>query len=223
MPQLSPLTSHFSPPPAALPYNSALSLWLSVDPLSDKYPNLSPYTYCANNPVRLVDVDGREIWIYDTKYYDTYGRLLYETNDNLNMNIIVEDGNINKLKSELQTAKNNGTINDPVTNKQKMHSLGKTEEEYSNASFSGINDDNYQSGYKSAYQDAYTKGKGPFSLSNIIQTIFLTFGGDESQSVIDGRQVGIYEGLNDRKSHKINRLNPQSGFKCNPPIIKLSK
>ena len=42
-------------------YNSDLSIWLSVDPLVDKYPNLSPYTYCANNPVRLVDPDGRAI------------------------------------------------------------------------------------------------------------------------------------------------------------------
>ncbi|MBQ7489328.1 MAG: hypothetical protein IJT51_02270 [Bacteroidales bacterium] len=44
-------------------YNSDLSLWISVDPLVDKYPNLSPYTYCAGNPVRLVDEDGREVWI----------------------------------------------------------------------------------------------------------------------------------------------------------------
>ena len=43
-------------------YNSDLSIWISVDPLSDKYPNLSPYTYCADNPVRLVDEDGREIF-----------------------------------------------------------------------------------------------------------------------------------------------------------------
>ena len=41
-------------------YNSDLSIWLSVDPLSDKYPNLSPYTYCADNPVGLVDEDGKE-------------------------------------------------------------------------------------------------------------------------------------------------------------------
>jgi len=46
--------------PAALPYNPAASLWLAVDPLSDKYPSVSPYVYCANNPVRLVDPDGRE-------------------------------------------------------------------------------------------------------------------------------------------------------------------
>ncbi|MBP5709854.1 MAG: hypothetical protein J6W84_02630, partial [Bacteroidales bacterium] len=45
-------TLHTSP--AARYYNSDLSIWLSVDPLSDKYPNLSPYVYCANNPVRLV-------------------------------------------------------------------------------------------------------------------------------------------------------------------------
>ena len=28
-------------------YNSDLSLWLSVDPMADKYPNLSPYNYCS--------------------------------------------------------------------------------------------------------------------------------------------------------------------------------
>jgi RHS repeat-associated protein len=42
-------------------YDSGLSIWLSVDPMSDKYPNLTPYNYCANNPVILVDPDGREV------------------------------------------------------------------------------------------------------------------------------------------------------------------
>ena len=41
-------------------YDSGLSIWLSVDPMSDKYPSLSPYNYCANNPVILVDPDGRD-------------------------------------------------------------------------------------------------------------------------------------------------------------------
>ncbi len=35
--------------------------WLSVDPMADKYPSLSPYAYCAWNPVKLVDPDGRKI------------------------------------------------------------------------------------------------------------------------------------------------------------------
>ena len=41
-------------------YHPDPSIWLSVDPLSDKYPNLTPYAYCANNPIILVDPDGRD-------------------------------------------------------------------------------------------------------------------------------------------------------------------
>ena len=44
-------------------YSSDLSIWLSVDPMSDKYPSLSPYVYCADNSVKLVDPNGEEIWI----------------------------------------------------------------------------------------------------------------------------------------------------------------
>ena len=44
-------------------YSSDLSIWLSVDPQSDKYASLSPYVYCADNPVRLVDPNGEEIYV----------------------------------------------------------------------------------------------------------------------------------------------------------------
>ena len=42
-------------------YSSDLSIWLSVDPMSDKYPSLSPYVYCADNSVKLVDPNGDTI------------------------------------------------------------------------------------------------------------------------------------------------------------------
>ncbi|GEM_PF-751658 len=45
-------------------YDSELSGWLSVDPMSDKYPSLSPYCYSADNPVVLKDPNGEEIRIY---------------------------------------------------------------------------------------------------------------------------------------------------------------
>ncbi|MBP5548499.1 MAG: RHS repeat-associated core domain-containing protein [Bacteroidales bacterium] len=42
-------------------YDSDLSgLFLSIDPMSDKYPNISPYAYCAWNPVKLVDPNGMD-------------------------------------------------------------------------------------------------------------------------------------------------------------------
>ena len=36
-----------------------VSMWMSPDPLSDERPSLSPYNYCQNNPIVLVDPDGR--------------------------------------------------------------------------------------------------------------------------------------------------------------------
>ena len=40
-----------------------MTMWLSVDPMADKYPGISPYAYCAWNPLKLVDPDGREVYI----------------------------------------------------------------------------------------------------------------------------------------------------------------
>ena len=41
-------------------YTSDLSIWLSVDPMSDKYPNENPYVYCSNAPLLFKDPNGRE-------------------------------------------------------------------------------------------------------------------------------------------------------------------
>ena len=40
-------------------YNPELSLWLSVDPMVEKYPAFSPYNYTLNNPIIATDPDGR--------------------------------------------------------------------------------------------------------------------------------------------------------------------
>ena len=39
-------------------YDPATAVWLSQDPMAEKYPSLSPYSYCAGDPVNLVDPDG---------------------------------------------------------------------------------------------------------------------------------------------------------------------
>ena len=41
-------------------YSPALRRWLVPDPLSEKYYDVSPYVYCHDNPVNLVDKDGRD-------------------------------------------------------------------------------------------------------------------------------------------------------------------
>jgi RHS repeat-associated protein len=41
-------------------YDPALARFTTPDPLAEKYPSISPYAYCANNPVRFVDIDGKD-------------------------------------------------------------------------------------------------------------------------------------------------------------------
>ena len=42
-------------------YDSDLSgLFLSIDPMADKYPNISPYAYCAWNPIIAKDPNGMD-------------------------------------------------------------------------------------------------------------------------------------------------------------------
>ncbi len=48
-------------------YDPSLSgVFLSVDPMADKYPNLSPYAYCAWNPVKLIDPMGDSLKLVGT-------------------------------------------------------------------------------------------------------------------------------------------------------------
>jgi len=41
-------------------YDPRSGRWLSVDPLASKYPQWSPYSAMANNPIMFFDADGRE-------------------------------------------------------------------------------------------------------------------------------------------------------------------
>ena len=40
-------------------YDPSTAIFLQQDPLAEKYYNISPYAYCANNPVNFVDPDGK--------------------------------------------------------------------------------------------------------------------------------------------------------------------
>jgi len=42
-------------------YDPVIARWLAVDPMADKYPSISPYVYCANNPLYYIDPNGCEI------------------------------------------------------------------------------------------------------------------------------------------------------------------
>jgi RHS repeat-associated protein len=54
-------------------YNPAIGRFLTVDPLEQKYPSIAPYTYVANNPINLLDPDGR--YILPAKMAEQYSKL----------------------------------------------------------------------------------------------------------------------------------------------------
>ena len=67
-------------------YSPVLRRWLTPDPLSEKYYGISPYAYCAGNPVNFIDVNGRDsIYVIDSPTRprdkgvmgETYTGLLY--------------------------------------------------------------------------------------------------------------------------------------------------
>ena len=76
-------------------YSSDLSIWLSVDPMSDKYPSLSPYAYCANNPVKFNDPDGR--WIPGL---DDNGNVTYTAEKGDNYDTFVKQFDCRNAKGE---------------------------------------------------------------------------------------------------------------------------
>ena len=59
-------------------YEPRLSLWMSTDPMSEKYFSLSAYSYCFNNPISVIDPDGLQgtkspyIYNMDDPYSNPY-------------------------------------------------------------------------------------------------------------------------------------------------------
>jgi len=89
--------------PDAQPLGDATGRWISPDPLSEEYPDWTPYRFAFNNPLRYTDPTGllEEDWIPDED-----GNLIAEKGDNTEtlakfLNKTVEDvGSRFKIKGE---------------------------------------------------------------------------------------------------------------------------
>lgn len=62
---------------------AGVPMWTSVDPLAEKYYNVSPYAYCNNNPVLFIDPDGKDygVTIDSEKQTITISATYYATSD----------------------------------------------------------------------------------------------------------------------------------------------
>ena len=60
--------------------------WGTMDPLCEKYYDVSPYGYCGNRPVNAIDPDGKE------PIYDTRGFYLGSTSEGFTGEVLIYDG-----------------------------------------------------------------------------------------------------------------------------------
>jgi hypothetical protein len=72
----------------------AIMRFNTVDPLAEKYPNISPYAYCANNPVNAYDLHGDSIWYTKDDNVITMhvtGKVINQSSDNINVSRAAKD------------------------------------------------------------------------------------------------------------------------------------
>ncbi len=94
-------------------YDPLLCRFNSIDPMTEKYPWLSPYVYAMNNPINAIDTDGRLVLFVNGMHSGDGGSPEYwEGTDNRIMNIVNDhnsmyfDGSIGGTSSILSQHSN---------------------------------------------------------------------------------------------------------------------
>jgi RHS repeat-associated protein len=93
-------------------YNPGIGRFLSVDPITKDYPELTPYQFASNTPIQAIDLDGLE------KYY-----VFYQPHDGKDNILRVETDNSLKYFS---VSINNIPIKPKVVEYIKLDEYGKT-------------------------------------------------------------------------------------------------
>lgn len=133
-------------------------IWLSTDPKSDKYPSHSPYNYCANNPIMILDPNGKE---WDLSKLKPAQRESYMSNINRQRQ---SSSSFNKMYSQLETSPNKyfveiGNTLDNVPGHFNSANNTITYSNVNNMNSNNINTEEIFHAYQKENKFLYEKGK----------------------------------------------------------------
>lgn len=112
-------------------YDAAVGRWGVVDPLCEKYYSISPYAYCAGNPVNLIDPDGMDWYQY--------------TGEDGKKAIIWQEGNAKSIELNGQSYNNIGETY--TTQVDKNTSITYTQNEVTSITTNTMNESDWVSQY----------------------------------------------------------------------------
>ena len=86
-------------------YDPILARFTTQDPLAEKYPWLSPYNHCANNPLKFIDPDGQKVRVNNdyNKAVSNYAQIAATQMGNKILSYLENQGETYSLNSTFWT------------------------------------------------------------------------------------------------------------------------
>ena len=182
-------------------YDPRLSLWMSTDPMEEKYPNISTYCYVANNPILFTDTDGMRLWVANSVMFNLLQCTLSAEDRQylrLDKNGYIDYKLLNEGLAKSRTKGNNLKYLAFIVNDKRTVKLFDLTEKYS-----------YKNAETGNIETKYFKAPERY---NLYKDLMETFGGDEN-SRKQYSEILIESGITDEISVSGNfgaTLRPQS-------------
>ena len=105
------------------------SVWYGVDPLAEKYSEISGYVYCHANPIKLIDPDGMD------DNYNTKGKFIKRVNNGTNFVIVNKQKlflkgkpvTTNEFKMMASTVYGESSVSFGITSKEEMFAIASVQ------------------------------------------------------------------------------------------------
>jgi len=153
-------------------YNPAIGRFLTMDPLAEVNPNISPYVYALNNPIRNIDPDGRDVVVLNNPsgaYFAGAARghmAILVGNDETGWTYISKGGRVDREKTLFNNTPIGGTSivkNESFPTLEDFYNDKHLGQEYTQSVRFGTSTDQDKAAIEAAEKSARSRYHGIFS------------------------------------------------------------